>query len=36
MLEIPYTALSLNEAFYLLENNEGYFDARGEVVIEEC
>ena len=32
--EIPYTAVSLKEAFYLLENHEGYFDASGKVVME--
>ena len=34
MLSVPYEALTLEEAIYLLETGGGYFDARGSVVLE--
>lgn len=35
MIEIPYQALTLEEAIYLLEEQGGHFDARGFVMLEE-
>lgn len=35
MIKVPYQALSLKEAIYLLQSHEGYFDADEQALFLE-